>query len=99
MMPTCDDTMALSESRLLAQYSLRDSGLITLTSLPDSSGSTREMSVSPEWLFLILEAEWFRSCMGLPGRELLRALEMKESAFRLLAKWLDTCAGSSGRLH
>ena len=99
MPPTCDDTMVLSESRLLAQYSLAANGSITLVSRPDSSGSTRELNVSPEWLFLILEAEWFRSCMGLPGRELSRALEMKESAFRLLAKWLDTCAGSSGRLH
>ena len=99
MMPTCDDTMALSESRLLAQYSLRDSGLITLTSLPDSSGFTREMSVSPEWLFLILEAEWFRSCMGLPGRELSRALRMKANTYKLLGRWLHTCAGSSGKLH
>lgn len=99
MMLTSDDTRLLCARRLRAQFSLARGGLITLVSKPDSSGSTRALSVSPEWLFLMLEAEWFRSCMGLHGRELLRALRLKESTLKLLLKWLDTCAGSSGRLH
>ena len=99
MMPDCDDTINLSETRLLDQYSLAGDGMITLTSAPDTSGSTRVLNVSPEWLFLFLEAEWFRSCMGLPGRELSRALRMKANTYKLLGRWLRTCAGSSGRLH
>lgn len=99
MMLTSDDTSLLIARRLSAQCSLKRGGSIMLVSQPDSSGSTRALSVSPEWLFLFLEAEWFRSVMELRGQELSHALQMKANTSKLLLKWLDTCAGSSGRLH
>ena len=99
MMLDFDDTMRLYESRLLAQYSLAEGGMITVTSAPDTSGCSRVLNVSPEWLFLFLEAEWFQSCTELRGLELSRALKMKGNACKLLSRWLEHCAGSSGTLH
>lgn len=96
---TSDDTSHLSARRLRAQYSLSRGGWITLVSQPDTSGCTRALNLSPERLFLILEAECLRSSTGLRGLELRRVRQMKASACKLLAKWLDICAGSSGTLH
>lgn len=95
----CDDTTHLSRKRLRAQFSLRGPGTIMLVSAPDTSGFSRGLSVSPEWLFLILEAMYFKSLKGLRGQELSRARKMKASNFKLLENWLNTCAGSSGRVH
>lgn len=95
----CDDTTHLCQKRLRAQFSLRGPGMIMLVSPPDTSGYSRGLSVSPEYLFLILEAVHFRSLKGLRGRALSRARKMKASNFKLLANWLHTCAGSSGRVH
>ena len=96
---TCDDTTALCANRLRAQYSLRGRGLITLVSQPDSSGHTKELNVSPEWLFLILEGQYLQSFEGLRGQALSRAKRLKVNTFKLLERWLNMCAGSSGTLH
>lgn len=95
----CDDTTRLCQKRLRAQFSLRGPGTIMLVSPPDTSGYSKALSVSPEWLFLILEAIHFQSLKGLRGPALSRARKMKASNSRLLANWLNTCAGSSGRVH